>query len=87
MPDFWSLSGSGLVLGGAIWVAVARSRIQQQDDGERDLYQPVELDEMRAGNDDEFEVGDDEMDGIGSEGRNQDTQHLVTREERITGES
>jgi hypothetical protein len=82
-PDFWSLSGSGLILGGAIWVAVAKSWIKAElGDVERDLYEAVELDETGTGNDNgEFEVGDDEIDGVRSEGQNQDTQNLVTREE------
>jgi hypothetical protein len=29
-PDIWSLSGSGLILGGAIWVSVVRSRIKPE---------------------------------------------------------
>jgi hypothetical protein len=29
-PDIWSLSGSVLILGGAIWVSVVRSRIKPE---------------------------------------------------------
>jgi hypothetical protein len=60
VPDFWSLSGSGLILGGAIWVAVAKSRIKHEEDVERDQYRAVELDETNGmHNEDEFEAGDD----------------------------
>jgi hypothetical protein len=40
VPDFWSISGSGLILGGAIWVAVAKSRLRPEnsDDRERNEY-------------------------------------------------
>lgn len=30
VPDFWSISGSGLILGGTIWVAIAQSRTKQE---------------------------------------------------------
>lgn len=32
VPDFWSISGSGLILGGAIWVALAKARITNDPD-------------------------------------------------------
>jgi hypothetical protein len=48
VPDFWSISGSGLILGGAIWVAVAKSRIKQEhrDDLERSGYIAVNGEEQ-----------------------------------------
>ena len=47
-------------MGGAIWVAVAKSRIKHEEDVERNQYRAVELDETNGTrNDDEFEVGDD----------------------------
>lgn len=67
MPDFWSLSGSGLILGGAIWVAVAKARhIEghvENSDGERNEYVAVELEDTNLGyRSGEFEVGDQEDD-------------------------
>jgi hypothetical protein len=56
IPDFWSISGSGLILGGAIWVAIAKSRIKRQRNedlepsgyvrvnGEEQNRKPTELD-------------------------------------------
>jgi hypothetical protein len=57
IPDFWSISGSGLILGGAIWVAVAKSRIKHdnQDDLERNEYVAVDGEENAK---DEFELGE-----------------------------
>ena len=58
IPDFWSISGSGLILGGAIWVAVAKSRVklENHDDLERNEYLPVGTDEEHGK--DEFELGE-----------------------------
>jgi hypothetical protein len=70
IPDFWSISGSGLILGGAIWVAVAKSRIKVEhpEDLERNEY--VALDgEEHDGKLNEFELGelsDDEEDHVGA---------------------
>jgi len=64
VPDFWSISGSGLILGGAIWVAVAKSRIKHgQDDLERNEYVALNRDEQNV-KDNEFQLGevDDEED-------------------------
>ena len=68
IPDFWSISGSGLILGGAIWVAVAKSKIKHDhpDDLERSEYIAVDGDENQKDN--EFELGelsDDEIDEHG----------------------
>ena len=65
MPDFWSLSGSGLILGGAIWVAVAKARIKEGHNGEdverSNEYAAVELEDTDLGNrSGVFEVGDQE---------------------------
>jgi drug/metabolite transporter (DMT)-like permease len=48
IPDFLSISESGLILGGVIWVAVAKSRIKHhhQDDLERNEYVAVNSDEQ-----------------------------------------
>jgi len=58
IPDFLSLSGSGLILGGAIWVAVAKSRIkfERTDDLERSEYVRVGGEE-EIRNPTEFESG------------------------------
>jgi len=68
IPDFWSISGSGLILGGAIWVAVAKSKIKHDhpEDLERSEYIAVDGDENQKDN--EFELGelsDDEIDEHG----------------------
>jgi hypothetical protein len=59
IPDFWSISGSGLILGGAIWVAVAKARIKHdgQDDVERGGYTAV-MGEEDLAKENEFELGD-----------------------------
>ena len=58
IPDFWSISGSGLILGGAIWVAVAKSRVKHDvDDVERNGYTAVNGDE-HTGKVNEFELGE-----------------------------
>jgi hypothetical protein len=57
IPDFWSISGSGLILGGAIWVAIAKSRIKHdnQDDLERNDYAAVDNEDLDGK--DDFELG------------------------------
>ena len=67
IPDFWSISGSGMILGGAVWVAIAKSKIKHDnpDDLERNDYEAVNTDEQ-TGKYNEFELGeisDDEEDG------------------------
>jgi drug/metabolite transporter (DMT)-like permease len=59
VPDFWSISGSGLILGGAIWVAVAKAKLHHEhgDDLERNEYIPVN-NEDEAGKTTEFELGE-----------------------------
>jgi drug/metabolite transporter (DMT)-like permease len=58
IPDFWSISGSGLILGGAIWVAVAKSRVKHDvDDVERNGYTAVNGDD-HTGKVNEFELGE-----------------------------
>ena len=59
IPNFWSISGSGLILGGAIWVAIAKSRIKHddQDDLERNGYVSVNNEEQ-TGKENEFELGE-----------------------------
>lgn len=58
IPDFWSISGSGLILAGAIWVAVAKSRVKHDtDDLERNEYTAVNGHEP-AGKVNEFELGE-----------------------------
>lgn len=59
IPDFWSISGSGLILGGAFWVAIAKSRIKHdhQVDLERSEYVPVDSEEQN-GKENEFELGE-----------------------------
>lgn len=49
-----------MILGGAIWVAVAKARIKEgQGNGEDVEYVAVELEDTNRGNrSDEFEVGD-----------------------------
>ena len=58
IPDFWSISGSGLILGGAVWVAIAKSRVKHDngDDLERNEYAVVNG-EDHDGKDD-FELGE-----------------------------
>jgi hypothetical protein len=67
IPDFWSISGSGMILGGAVWVAIAKSKIKHDnlDDLERNDYEAVNTDEQ-TGKYNEFELGeisDNEEDG------------------------
>lgn len=72
IPDFWSLSGSGLILGSAIWVAVAKSKIkhENQDDLERSGYVAVNNEEQGWKRNEEFELeemdDDDEVEGSAS---------------------
>jgi hypothetical protein len=70
IPDFWSISGSGLILGGAIWVAVAKSRIKQEhsDDLERNGYIALNGEEqgIKENDFDLEEFGDDEEEQAGS---------------------
>jgi hypothetical protein len=58
IPDFWSISGSGLILGGAVWVAIAKSRIKHdnQDDLERNDYAAVNNEDLDGK--DDFELGE-----------------------------
>jgi hypothetical protein len=60
IPDFWSISGSGLILGGAIWVAVAKSRIKHDhhDDLERNDYVRVDGEEQVGKPAEDFELGE-----------------------------
>ena len=88
IPDFWSISGSGLILGGAIWVAVAKSRIQHQDDLERNEYVALNNDEQ-SGKDTEFELGDisdEEDEQVGSSSSSPRTPSRDRRSEDITRE-
>lgn len=89
IPDFWSISGSGLILGGAIWVAIAKSRIKHdQDDLERNEYAPVNSDE-HTGKDSEFELGEiseDEEEQIASSSGSPRRSSSDQRSENITRE-
>ena len=68
IPDFWSISGSGLILGGAIWVAVAKSRIKHEhhDDLERNDYVRVDGEEQIGKPAEDFELGEmsDDEEGV-----------------------
>ena len=59
IPDFWSISGSGMILGGAIWVAMAKTKIKHEtlDDLERNEYEPI-ITEEQSGEYKEFELGE-----------------------------
>jgi drug/metabolite transporter (DMT)-like permease len=90
IPDFWSISGSGLILGGAIWVAIAKSRIKHdhQDDLERNEYAPVNNDE-HTGKDNEFELGEiseDEEEQVASSSGSPRRPSPDRRSENITRE-
>jgi hypothetical protein len=69
-PDFWSLSGSGLILGSAIWVAIAKAKVKHEnhDDLERGGYVAVNNQDEPHGklHDEEFELGDLDEDDEGS---------------------
>ena len=97
VPDFWSISGSGLILGGAIWVAVAKARITNEpDDLERNGYVLLNGDEQ-ALKESGFEL-DEISDVVGKHmgmpsnpplNESRDSQEEVAREteEGITGRS
>ena len=90
IPDFWSISGSGLILGGAIWVAVTKSRIkhEHQDDWERNEYIAVDSDEQ-SGKETEFELGDvsdHEDEQVGGSSPSRRTSSRIRRSEAITRE-
>jgi hypothetical protein len=65
-PDVWSLSGSCLILGGAIWVSVVKSRIKHEhsEDIEFTQYTAVELEDTNLEDNIQFEVGDREADPL-----------------------
>jgi hypothetical protein len=90
IPDFWSISGSGLILGGAVWVAVAKSRVnhERQDDLEANEYVAVNSEE-RSGKETEFELGyfsDHEEEQVGSSSSSPRTPSKERWSEDITGE-